>query len=393
MTSQDIKRDSLKIAISAGEVSGDAFGAHVLGELKKLYPEVKARGMGGPALQNKGCELIVDAFQSARVMGFFGIIKPLKKILGTLEIMKEMLKTWKPDVLLVIDYPDFNLRLAKYAKTLGIKVIYFIPPKVWAWRRSRIKLIAKVVDRIAAIFPFEPSFFSKHGYERVCYVGHPLLGLAPAGNLSPDLLSFLQYVERESIVLVMSGSRPFEVTRFLPKLLDGAKEAFKKNSKISVLVSVAPGIDRTQIEQVTKQTLGSDGPKYLITDAPATQIMPICRAGILKSGTCNLEAALLGLPFVSVYQADWITKTIVKTFVNLREYSPVNIITSGTVREIMKVNLDPAEIADEIVRLLEDDPYRRAMIERLADIQRELELGVAESPYKRVAGIIQEELS
>ena len=380
----------LKIAISAGEVSGDMYAARVLSSLKSLYSSVDARGMGGEMSQAEGLTLRVDAYKNARVMGIIELIKPLRKLIVSFLSMKQLLEEWRPDILLLIDYPDFNLRLAKAAKRLNIPVVYFVPPKVWAWRAWRIKLIKKVVDHIAAIFPFEEKFFQDRGYKNITYVGHPLVEIRPEPTTDTAVLSFLAKIDSAQCVLIMAGSRPFEVKRFLPILLESIKKAWIRHKEISVIVSVAPSISAQEVEPVVSECLKGEGPLVCVTSRPAREIMPLAAVGVLKCGTCNLEAALYGLPFVSIYQAGWIAKMIVKNLSALKEYSPVNIINPGSIKEIMSVHIDQDQITQEVERLLYNSTYRASLSNNLITVREKLEPVSVLSTYRQVATLIQQ---
>jgi lipid-A-disaccharide synthase len=198
---------TIKILLSAGEVSGDQHLARVARAIKASAPNAEIRGMAGKLCEDAGVKIDVDCYRTGAGMGFFELFRSGGKILSSFKTLSNLIKEWRPDLLILVDYPDFNLRLAKVAKRHGVKVLYFIPPKVWAWRSGRVKKISRFVDRVAAIFPFESDFYSKHGYERVTYVGHPLGERAKEVELNSS--------SQTQELLLLPGSRRFEVERLL----------------------------------------------------------------------------------------------------------------------------------------------------------------------------------
>jgi lipid-A-disaccharide synthase len=351
---------SYKILVSAGEVSGDQHLARVVRELRALAPSCEIRGMAGKSCQEAGVSLDVDCYRASAGMGFFELFRSGGKVLSSFRTLKGLLWTWKPDLLIVVDYPDFNLRLAKAAKRAGIKVLYFIPPKVWAWRSGRVKSIKKVVDHIAAIFPFEKAFYSKHGYEEVSYVGHPL-----ADQRAPEPAP----LEPVNSILLLPGSRRFEVERLLVPMLKACELLRVRFPDLFPTVLLAPNINVEWVKSIVRGYVPESllGTVRWSFEAPLVE-MHKARVGVLKSGTCNLEGAIAGLPFVSVYSGTRFAKIIVDLFVALREYSPVNIIRPHTVRELMQVRLDPEAVAGALEPLVQDGPVRAEVKSNLTQV-------------------------
>jgi lipid-A-disaccharide synthase len=335
---------SLKVLVSAGEVSGDQHLARVVRALRAKVPGVEVRGMAGADSAAAGAMLDIDCYRTGAAMGFVELARSASGIIKSFRRMTELLKTWRPDVLLLVDYPDFNLRLAKRARRLGIKVVYFIPPKVWAWRRERVRAIAACVDRIAAIFPFEPDFYRQHGYDRVEFVGHPLSELIPSTN--SDLA-------RDNSLLLLPGSRRHEVERILLPMVKAFERLRQEFPSLEAQVLLSPNLDEDWARALVKGVVATDVYESIqwIHGEPLPA-MRRARVGVLKSGTCNLEGAIAGLPFVCVYSGSLIAKMIISRLVPLKEYSPVNIIRSGTVRELMQVNLSDLDLARELRALL-----------------------------------------
>ncbi len=335
---------SLKVLVSAGEVSGDQHLARVARALRTRVPGVQIRGMAGADSAAAGVALDVDCYKTGAAMGFAELVRSASGILKSFRKMTALLKTWRPDVLILVDYPDFNLRLAKRASRLGVKVVYFIPPKVWAWRRGRVRTIAACVDRVAAIFPFEPDFYRQHGYDRVDFVGHPLEEVIPTTDSD---------VPRDNSLLLLPGSRRHEVEKILPPMVKAFARLRQDFPQLVAGVLLAPNLDSNWVQSLVKSAVAPEVYNNIqwIQGDPLPA-MRRARIGVLKSGTCNLEGAIAGLPFVCVYSGSLIAKMIISRLVPLTEYSPVNIIRSGTVRELMQVNLSDSDLARELGDIL-----------------------------------------
>lgn len=342
---------SPKVVIAAGELSGDQHGAKVVEALYALVPGIECKGMGGRNLRAAGMETVVDSERVGGVMGFSDVFFKLKDIRKALSEMKTLLAEWRPSVLVLIDYPDFNMRLARYAKDLGIKVLYFIPPKVWAWRSGRAKTLGLVTDIIAAIFPFEKKFYASYGVAGVQYVGHPFANdLAMKGEPSFSRETFCRengLDQASPIVLLMPGSRKGEISQHLQTMIDGLMQARLARNDIQGVIGVAPTVNP---DEFFREVSGI--PWIRVVRANSYDLMKICDAGVLKSGTCNLEAAYIGLPFVCVYQTKLLTTLVAKAFVKLKEVSLPNIISSGTIRELLLEDFTPKEVAKELLSLL-----------------------------------------
>ena len=362
-----------RIAVSAGEVSGDQHLAEVVLALRAIAPGCEVRGMGGAKAKDAGVDLVIDAFKHGAAMGFLELIGSLKSIRYSFSTMKTFLREWTPQVLIIVDYPDFNLRLAAFAKELGVKVLYYIPPKVWAWRSGRVPKIKRVTDRIAAIFPFEPSFYRSHGVTHVHYVGNPVSDAAQ--RISSELPSEPLGGEARDVV-ILAGSRRSEVTRILIPLLKTFEILLKRHPQLTATVVAAANMKSDALKatiagHISEQTLS----RVTWSSENALSVMQRGTIGFLKSGTCNLEAAMVGLPFVCVYSGTRLAKWIVDNFVAIKEYSPVNIIRAGTVAEVIQVQLDPVYLAELGEKILSDVESRSRMEMALAEVRGSLQGG------------------
>jgi lipid-A-disaccharide synthase len=264
----------------------------------------------------------------------------------------------------LVDYTGFNLRLAKVAHQAGSKVLYFIPPKVWAWRAGRVRVMQRFVDHVAGIFPFEVPFLKKHGFSAVTYVGHPLSEVA--SEVRP-------LEERPYRLLLLPGSRTFEVERLLPPMLKVFKRLRSSRPTLSATVLVAPNMSREWLLCLASAAVERDTLDAVeFTSGEALQAASQSQAAILKSGTCNLEGAMAGVPFVSVYSGSRVSKVIVSALVPLTEYSPVNIIRPGTVRELMQVRIDIDALCAATAEVLDSGPRRDAVCVGLSEVRKEL---------------------
>ena len=356
---------ALRIAISAGEVSGDQHLSHVVAALKLSAPQTTIRGMAGKRCADAGAELAVDCFRHGATMGFSELLKPLRSIFHSFAVMRKLLREWRPHLLVVVDYPDFNLRLARYAKGLGIKVLYYIAPKVWAWRSGRVETMRRYVDHIAAIFPFEKDFYAARGVAAVSYVGNPLSGRSTVQSQHSS--------DSSKSVVMLAGSRRAEVERILVPMLRVFERLLKEDPELTGVVVSAPNMDPCQLREQSNGVLSSHAQSRVTwVSRDALEVMGEGFVGMLKSGTCNLEAAMAGLPFVSVYSGSQVAQFFVSRLVALKEYSPVNIIRSGTVRELMQVSLNEDTLFSYCSEILRPGVSRDAMIVGLTEVRERL---------------------
>jgi lipid-A-disaccharide synthase len=381
---------SLKIAISAGEVSGDRHLSRVVRELKAINPSCKIRGMAGNACEQAGARLEVNCYKEGSTMGFVEALRSLGKIRRAFKIMQKLLESWRPDVLLIVDYPEFNLRLAKHAKRLGIKVVYYIPPKIWVWRSGRIRRIKRYVDKVAAIFPFEENFYRNLGYSNICFVGHPV-----AEHAMPERIESETGAKR---LLLMPGSRRFEVERIIVPALQAVEQLRNEGINLVPVILLAPTIERNWVVDLLRETVHSSVCEAIewSTEEPLS-VMASSHIGILKSGTCNLEAAIARLPFVCVYSGSWLAKVVVSLLIRLREFSPVNIIQPRTVPEVIQTTLSARDIAQEVSQMVEASAHQKVVtkLERVSELLYDAPIDSLSSGFvcnvsQRVSEIVQD---
>lgn len=356
-----------KIMLVAGEASGDLHGAILSREIKQLIPDAQLIGMGGRRMAEAGVELVTDISHLA-VCGGVEVIRYLPKILAIFTLVKKTLIQQKPDLLILIDYPTFNLRMAKVAKKLGVKVLYYISPQIWAWHTSRVKKIKKSVDMMAVVFPFEAEFYRKYSVP-VKYVGHPLVKNIDASAIRQSASKQFAMNSDKITVGLLPGSRQNEIFYLLPVLLETAQLLQQRIPNLHFILPLASTITLEDINPFLKNT------QLPLTVVPhhSYEAMSICQAVVAASGTVNLELALLGVPMVVVYKVNKITFAIGKRLIKIPYLSICNVIAGKKiVPELLQNEAQPELIANELQHLLQDLDYRQAQIEQLALVANKL---------------------
>ena len=336
----------MRILLVAGEASGDVHGADLVSALKARQAQLDIFGVGGPALRAAGMQTLVDAAAIAG-MGLFEAADKLAALVRTYRTLTRILRSHPPDLLVLIDFPEFNLRLAKVAKRANVPVFYYISPQVWAWRRKRVYTIAKRVDLLAAVFPFEPDFYRAHGCS-VEFVGHPLVGrVRPTRSRAETLRRYQLDPARKTIVL-LPGSRTQEVRYLLPPLL-GATAVL--GERYQYMLAVASTLDRDQIET----TVRSHSAAIRIVQGDTYNIAHAADLALVASGTATLEMALLERPMVIVYRLAPVTYALARLFVGVPFIGMPNLIAGRqVVPELIQSGVMPERIAAEAQRLLSD---------------------------------------
>ncbi len=371
-----------KVMISVGEASGDLHGASVASALRAREPDIRIFGMGGNMMQAAGVELVYD-IADLGVMGLVEVLKSLPKLLRLRAFLADAMRREKPDVLVIIDYPGFNVRLAKIAKELGIPVVSYISPSAWAWGKGRAREVAETVARVAAIFPFEADIYRQAG-ANVTFVGHPLLDI-----VKPTLTREAAYLHfgadpARPVVLLMPGSRRQEIDKLLPEMLAAAEKISERVPACQFFLPVASTISREILQNIISRYRV---PVTLTTDN-TYDLMTIGDVAVAASGTATLEASLLGLPTVIIYKVVAATYYLGKLLVKIPHIGLPNIIAGGQiVPELIQDEVNAANIADEAVRLLTEPARREQVAADLAAVRSKLgESGAV----GRVAGVIIE---
>jgi len=341
----------MKYYLVAGEASGDLHGANLMKALKELDQEADFRYFGGDLMQAEGGSLIKH-YADMAFMGFIEVVANLPAILKNLAFCKQDISAWQPDVLILIDFPGFNLKIAEYAKKNNILVCYYISPKVWAWNQKRVLKIKKVVDHMFCILPFEVDFYKQWGME-VDYVGNPLLDATAAFKPDADFYTHYHLPEKK-IIALLPGSRKQEISRLLPDML-GVADQFKDHQFV---IAGAPSFDATFYQQFL-------GDKTVPVIFNATyDLLTHAYAAVVASGTATLETALFNVPQVVVYKGNPVSIGIARMLVKIKFISLVNLIMdSPVVKELIQQDCSPKSIGDELKLLTNNKKYRHKMLE------------------------------
>lgn len=390
----------MKVLISAGELSGDEHGAPLVAALRRLSPQLEIKGMGGRNLARAGIELLVDAERAGSVMGFSELLGKISSVWQAFGTMRRALAEWKPDALVIINYSDFNLALAKRAKKLSIPVLFYIPPQVWAWRSGRVETMKKVVDKLALIFPFEKKFYQDRGVTSAVYVGHPLTESMAARKLSKAerdafVVEELKLDPARPIALFFPGSRRKEIAVHLLPMVRGFAQLRVKRPEVQGVIGLASENYRDYIYTLLRDAnIDSAGISIVQTDS--LKLLQTADAGIIKSGTSNLQAAYCGLPFSMLYVASAFSAFLVRRFVSLKSFSIVNILRPGTITELLQDRANPDNVAAELERLLFDQGERDKMSRAFYEIRESLSgadtlptFADCGSPSERTARLVQ----
>ncbi|HEX9776815.1 MAG TPA: lipid-A-disaccharide synthase [Geopsychrobacteraceae bacterium] len=369
--------------IVAGESSGDLHGGNLLLAAAECDPELSFYGVGGERMRAAGCRILFPSDELS-VMGLVEVAVQLPRILRRYRQLKRLLHSaQKPDLLVLIDFPDFNLRLARQAKRAGVPVLYYISPKVWAWRSGRIRTIGERVDRLALIFPFEPQLFAGQDVEAV-YVGNPLLDEFARRPPAATLAAQLGIDAGTQVVGIFPGSRNSELKYIFPTLLATAEKIRRQKPDIRFLLPVAPSLDRNYFEQALA---GSNLPVAIVREN-IYEVADCCDAILSVSGTVTLQIALVGTPMVILYKAAPLTYAVGSRLVRVEHFGLANIVAGKRiVQELVQDQADPETLGNEILRLLDDAEYAMTM---RRELRRVRELLGAPGCSRKVAAMASE---
>ena len=373
----------MQFLLSAGEASGDTYGAQLIETLRRLSPGAGFFGMGGEKMRAAGCDLKVHANEVA-VVGLVEVLTHLPAIRRRFKDLVAEAERRRPDAAVLIDFPDFNLRLARELQRLGIPVFYFVSPQVWAWRTGRVKQIRKYVRKMIVIFPFEREFYAQHGVEAV-YVGHPLAYSATPEVSRTELGESHGLDPSKEWIALLPGSRRKEFRLNLPAMLRAAELLQKQGGDFEFVLPVASTLDKDWVQQ---QTSGSPLAIKITADARAT--MMHARASVVASGTATVEAALSGTPFVVVYRLAPLTWLLGRRLVRLDTFAMANLIAGKRiVPELIQKDFTPEAVVRALSAIIPEGPTRRQMQAELALVRERLhDTKDAEPPAVRAAAEI-----
>ncbi|HWQ69837.1 MAG TPA: lipid-A-disaccharide synthase [Patescibacteria group bacterium] len=356
-----------RILIVAGESSGDLHAAGVVAELRRRAPDLTIEGIGGDRMRQAGVRLHAHAGDLA-VVGLVEVAARLPAIWRAYRSMIRCLRDRRPDLVILVDFPDFNLRLARRASRLGIPVVYFISPQVWAWRAGRIRSIAKYVRRLLVIFPFEESFYRDRGVEAL-YVGHPLLDRLASSPSMNEARRRLELEGTAPVLGLLPGSRVGELTRHLPILLRSAKRLMTEQPDLRVVIAAADGLPLDLIGSF----LAQEAVLATVVQGRTYEVMAASDLLLVASGTATIEAAIIGTPMVIVYRLAFLSWLLGRLLIRVPYIGMVNLVAGRRVApELVQFHATPERIADEARRLLLSAEQRRQMRQALQQMRDRL---------------------
>jgi lipid-A-disaccharide synthase len=382
---------SLRVLISAGEASGEMYGAQLIEALHRRDPQLEFFGVGGERMRTAGCDTVVDA-KDLSVVGITEILSHLPKIYGRYRHLVAEADKRKPDLAIVIDSPAFNWRVARQMKKRGIPVVYYVAPQFWAWRQGRVRLLRQYIDKALVIFPFEEKFYRDRGVDAT-FVGHPLAELPHPAIARNDYAAQFHIDPAKQWITLMPGSRVQEVRMNLPNILEAAAQL---GDAYEFLLPVAPTLDRTFLESLIDQPTMRRTVRCSITLVPES--LPALwhsRAGIIASGTATVEAAMMRTPFVMVYRVSPLTYLLGKPRVKVPRFAMVNLIAGEqVVPELVQHDFTAANVVARLQEILPDGVARNRMLEGLTQVKARLRApgsateGPGQHPADQAAAIV-----
>ncbi len=369
----------MRYYIIAGEASGDLHGSNLIKAIKAKDPNAEIQCWGGDLMQAAGGN-VVKHYRSLAFMGFVEVLMNLRTILANIKFCKQAILDFKPDVLICVDYPGFNLRIAKWAKTIHLKVIYFIAPQVWAWKENRVPAMRESIDRLLCILPFEKQYFKDRWNWEVDYVGHPLMQVLESQHGLPHPLP---NIAGEKIIALLPGSRKQEILKKLPEMLS-VVNAFPN---YHFAIAQAPGLDDDWFA-----SLVPSNKNIHIVKGNTYALLNHSVAALVTSGTATLETALLGVPEIVCYKGNPITLALAKRFVKIKFIALVNLIMDKeVVKELIQEDLNTNNLVRELTLLLNDETKKAQIASDYKLLKEKLYTG--QSATEVAAEIIQKELT
>ena len=345
---QDIQTTQLMIV--AGEASGDLHAAHLVEAIHHLDPNIRFSGLGGPLMQDAGVEIYQDITKIA-VVGFVEVLKHYGKFKKAFDLILGKIKEQRPAAVILVDYPGFNLRLAQKIKKLGIKVIYYISPQVWAWKANRVEIIRECVDKMLVLFPFEKEFYKKFNINVTC-VGHPLVNTIQVESTKEDFLRSAKLSTQKLTIGLLPGSREKEVQIHLPIMVEAAEILAKEFTQIQFLVARASTIPSSMIEASVR----TSAVPMTIIEKNTYDAVHACDLCMVASGTATLETAILGKPMVVIYKTSLITWALARIFIKIPYIGLVNVVAGKKiVPECIQFEATGPKMAEELKNIFTNE--------------------------------------
>ena len=376
-----------KILISAGEASGDLYAATLVEALRRRRPDLNFFGCAGPRMQAAGVRSIVDA-HSLAVVGLVEVVSHIPRIYREFQKLLAAARLERPDLAILTDSPDFNLRVARKLKRLGIPVLYLVAPQVWAWRKGRLPMMRRTLDHLLCIFPFERDFFSSHDI-RTTYIGHPLTRVVKPSASRAELRRRFDIPEDAQLIALLPGSRTGEAARHLPVLLETVERLRASvKGKLNFILAVPPGTIPTG--STFRERIS--GASIQLLEGKTWDVLASADLSLAASGTVTIEACLLGSPMVTFYRVNNLSWWMGKALVRVPFYTMVNLVASRqVVPELIQDAMTPEHLAREALQILQNEPKREAMRRDLAGVAREL--SGSEDPMEVAASVVEKYLT
>jgi len=372
-----------KVLISAGEASGDLYAAGLVDALRRRRPDLQFFGCAGPRMQKAGVRPVVDA-HSLAVVGLVEVLAHIPRIYGEFRKLLNAARAERPELAILTDSPDFNLRVARRLKKLGIPVFYLVAPQVWAWRKGRLPLMRRTIDRLLCIFPFEPAFFARHGIDAV-YIGHPLTRLVQPSASRAELRRRFGIPDHTPLIALLPGSRTGEATRHLPILLETVERLRNSTTpEPRFILAVPPGT--IPVGSNFRERISSASIQLL--EGKTWDVLVCADVALAASGTVTIEACLLGTPMVTFYRVNKLSWWMGKALVRVPFYSMVNLVAGRKiVPELIQNQMTPESLAREALALVENGAAREEMRRDLADVSEKL--SGPDDPLEAAAALIE----
>ena len=371
-----------KLMIMTGEASGDMHGANLARELRNLDPSIALYGVGSRQMRESGVRMLADASEIS-VVGATEVLTHLGAIYRIFGTLKEFIKRERPDLLVLIDFPDFNIMLGKAAKKLGIPVLYYISPQVWAWRKGRIKTIARLVKAMIVVFPFEVPLYKSAGVD-VRFAGHPLTDVVRSACTQTEARNRFALDPGKRTVALLPGSRTKEITHLLPDMLKAAAILSSRFHDLQFVLPVAPTLSRDFV----RTFLDTSAVPVTLTDGGVYDVLRASDAALVTSGTATLEAGLMAVPMVIVYRVSSLSYFIGRMFVDVDHIGLVNIVAGKrVVPELVQGDATPENMADAVTKFLDDPAYCQSVRSQLAGLRSQLG---DEGANARIAAVVRE---
>lgn len=353
--------------IVAGEASGDRHAARLVDGLREIVPDLEVFGSGGEELRSRGAELLVD-IRDVNIIGVPEVIRGINRLLDAFRRLREAAVERRPDAVVLVDWPDFNLRLAKKLRRAGLRVIYYISPQVWAWREYRVRQIRRDVDRMLVIFPFEEDFYRKHGVAAE-FVGHPLAGEVAPETPREEFFARHGLDPGRELVALLPGSRRKEIAYNLPQIVGAIEILDRKRPGLQYVLPLASTVDRAQVEAI----LAPVADRVRLVERDTYSAVGHATFAVVASGTATLETGLLGTPLVVIYRVSGLNYALHMPLIHVDTFGMVNLIAGKRIApELIQSDCTPERIAAEVLGFLEDPARLEATRAELARVRDRL---------------------